>query len=232
MVPLPDRISYNTAIKAMSQCNNGNAEQAENLLKMLESRSMTDRDFSPDVYTYTAVISAHGRSNAHDKAQRAFAVLGRMIASHHNGNISAKPNTTAFNAALNSCAFVDGDSGVRLEAFNVVLAVMGLLKKLAKPDHTTYGTVLRACSTLLPATDARRKRVVESIFRLACQEGLVSKLVVTQLRFAASPDQYQTLLGIPIEDSSCVSLHDLPQEWTCNVRENAKFRYRPRRPST
>ncbi len=213
----PNRISYNTVIKAMRNGSADEAARAESLLKILEERSQNDNEFTPDSYSYTAVITAYGRSDDPNKAQKALAVLQRMIHAYKGGNKAAKPNVHSFNAALNACAFVTGDCSKKEEAFSISLQIVKLLQYHARADHTTYGTILRACSSLLPRDDERRNQVVEYIFRRACQEGQVGRLVVTQLKFAASHGQYLALIGR--DPSIRVNLKELPIEWTCNVRE-------------
>jgi hypothetical protein len=230
------------------------AARAEQILTSLEERAVAANDsdnsnndneiddFYPDSYSYTAVISAYGRSDAPHKAQAARAVLHRMVAAFDNGNLRARPNVHAFNAALNACAFAgqpggggyqnqyggggpDSSSSQR-DAFRVALDILQLLHEYTKADHTTYGTMLRACSSLLPARDQQRESAVETLFHRARQEGQVGRLVVTQLRFAASPELYKSLLqGRDISEK--VFVQDLPREWSCNVREQNRRAKKP-----
>jgi pentatricopeptide repeat protein len=228
-VPRTNRITYNTCIKAMRNGSQEEAVRAEQLLLRLEERAADNDndDFYPDSYSYTAVISAYGRSGAPDKALSAWQVLQRMISSYENGNRHAYPSIHAFNAALNACAFLcDSSSKERKrDTFSMALDILQLLKEYTKPDHTTYGTMLRACSSLLPAQgswqgDDRNQRdtAVATLFDRACQEGQVGRLVMTQLRFAASHELYKSLMqGREISDK--VFVQDLPREWSCNVRE-------------
>jgi len=123
MIPAPNQITYNTVIKAMRNGSRHKAERAEELLSLMEQRSQTDKEFRPDCYTYTAVISAYGRSNAPNKAQKACDLLQRMIAAYMNGNFSAKPNIHSFNAALNACAFTEGDRESKLAAFSILVSI-------------------------------------------------------------------------------------------------------------
>jgi uncharacterized protein (UPF0147 family) len=239
-VPRPNRITYNTCLKAMRNGSQEEAVRAEQILTSLEERADAndsnhdndDRDdFYPDSYSYTAVISAYGRSDAPHKAQAARAVLQRMVTAFEHGNRLARPNVHAFNAALNACAFSGQqqgggfgyhaglDNSSQRDAFRVALDILKLLHSYTQADHTTYGTMLRACSSLLPARDKQRESAVETLFHRARQEGQVGRLVVTQVRFAASPELYKSLLqGRDISEK--VLVQDLPREWSRNVREN------------
>jgi hypothetical protein len=234
-VPRPNRITYNTCLKAMRNGSQKEAARAEQILTSLEERAAAANDsnnnndsdsddFYPDSYSYTAVISAYGRSDAPHKAQAAFSVLQRMVTAFDKGNRLARPNVHAFNAALNACAFSGGRQQQQQQqqqgddAFRVALDILQLLHCYTTADHTTYGTMLRACSSLLPARDQQRERAVETLFHRAQTEGQVGRLVVTQLRFAASPELYKSLLqGRDISEK--VFVQDLPREWSCNVRE-------------
>jgi hypothetical protein len=49
---------------------------------------------------------------------------------------------------------------------------------------------------------------------------MCGQLALKQVKFAASADQYQDLLGRNRDDN--VRLEDLPPAWTKNVRENKR----------
>jgi chorismate mutase len=237
-VPRPNRITYNTCLKAMRNGSQEEAARAEQILTSLEERAAaaaaaaandnnsennnngSDDDLYPDTYSYTAVISAYGRSDAPHKASAARAVLQRMVCAFDNGNRLARPNVHAFNAALNACAFSQApQQSDDACAFRVALDILQLLHCYTTADHTTYGTMLRACSSLLPVRDPQRERAVTTLFHRARSEGQVGRLVVKQLRFAASPELYKSLL-LGRDISETVVVQDLPRKWSCNVREN------------
>ena len=106
-----------------------------------------------------------------------------------------------------------------MEAFFILVATTSQLSKMGvESDHTTYGTILRACSTLLPPGDIRRKELVDVVFRKACREGRVSRMVLAQMKFAASAAQYREIIGRYIEEN--VRPKDLPSAWTFRTRDN------------
>lgn len=215
MVPRPDKITYNTAIKAMSDGTRRGAERAEELLGALEKLASTDEAFRPDTCTYTAIISCYGRSDVENKPQRALELVTRMVQSYEGSKLP-KDCISSFNAALNACAFAKGDERARSNAFHTLIFISKLLKVHTRPDHVTYGTILRGCSSLLPYGEQRYK-VVEAIFRQACEDGMVGKFTLTQLWFAASPELYQLLTGV--EKDERAKLRDMPHVWTRSVRE-------------
>lgn len=219
-VPAPDKLTYNTVLKAMSRSGN-HALRAEALLTRLEEQAKRDNSLAPDSYSYTSVITAFARSRIPDKAAKSLVILQRMIDSYENGNLEAKPRIHAFNACLNACAFTTSRIDQhQMEAFLITVSIILLLQKYSKPDSLTYSTVLRACSRLLARDDERRDFISQSIFNRACREGQVDKMVIEQLKFAASSDLYhKSLAGIARADNSNVQMRDLPRDWTCRVRQ-------------
>jgi hypothetical protein len=219
-IPKPDRITYNTVMKAMRGGTTQQASYAENLLRSMEELGRENEEFLPDSYSYTSVISAYGRSKADFKADKALGLLKGSLVSFENGNIAARPHVQTFNAALNACAFVEGNWTLKSESFSNSMSIWDLLCEHSEPDQTSYGTVLRACASLLSTTDPRRKEKVDYFFQEAASHGQVGKLVLKQLKFAALPSQHLRLTGRDITDR--VSLKDLPRGWTQNVPENVR----------
>jgi hypothetical protein len=221
-IPKANRITYNTVIKAMRDGTAEDAAYAEEILSTLEQKGVRNPHLLPDSYSYTSVITAYGRSDDQKKAQKSLSMLERMLRCYKEGNMAAKPTTHSFNAALNACAFVDGNQTQKTEAFEVAVQVYQLMQasSCGEADHTSYGTLLRACATLLHPTDPRREKLVEDIFHRACENGAVGRLVVTQLKFAATPAQHLRLTGRDIIDR--INVKDLPRAWTRNVRETSR----------
>ncbi len=219
--PKPNLVTYNTVIKAMrSGSKEEGAVFAENILETLENMGQREPMYLPDNYSYTSVISAYGRSNSRKKAEKALEILTRMMVSYENGNRNAIPTTYSFNAALNACAFVEGNEPEKAAAFETAMKLNKLRQKspyCIQPDSTWYGTMLRACSSLLPPSK-RREIEVDRFFREACSMGCVGRLVTTQLKFAATPEQYRQLTEREVEDR--IVLKELPNEWTWNARDS------------
>lgn len=216
-IPEPNRISYNTVIKAMRDGTAADAKYAEEILSVLETRGQTERHLLPDSYSYTSVITAYGRSDASNKADMALALVKRMILACENGNIAAKPTVHSFNAALNACAFLDGNEEEQSKAFEIAMEVYELLQQHDEPDQTSFGTLIRVCSALLRPQDKMREEMVDEIFQKACENGCVGRLVVAQMKFAASPSQHIRLTGRDVLEK--IDVKDLPRAWTQNVRE-------------
>jgi len=217
-IPAPNRETYNTVLKALS--NNGkHASRAEALLSQMEERARHDISLAPDSYSYTSVITAYARSREPGKAAKALEILQRMIASYENGNLAAKPMIHAFNSCLNACAFtISGNERHRTEAFLITVSTIVLLQKYSQPDSLSFSTTLRACSTLLHPDDERRDFISESVFKRACREGQVDRNVIRQLKFASSSELYQSLVGVKRANDT-IRIRDLPREWSSSVRQ-------------
>jgi len=219
-LPKPDLITYNTVIKAM---RHGKKEEgavfAENILSRLESLGKDNPDLLPDNYSYTSVITAYGRSSSSKKAEKALEIIQRMTEAQKNGNEAAVITTYTFNVALNSCAFVDGSVEEKARAFEIATELDNLRVKSGElADSTWYGTMLRACSTLIPPSEYR-ENLVDLCFQEACDKGCVGRLVLQQLKFAANREQQIRLLKKKSVEGEYVHLSELPEEWTCNSRE-------------
>jgi hypothetical protein len=208
----PNLITYNTVLKGYSQSKDNLTKKAETLLERMESR---DLQIKPDVISYTTVITAFARSSIPGKASNAKRILDRMITAHGTRkNPGFKLSIYPFNACLNACAFTRTE---KLDAFVVVVDTLVLIQKFAKPDSTTYGTVLKAWRNVIPKHDDRRETVVNSTFRQCCKEGLVSQMVIRQLQLASTPETYKELVGRDIKDN--IHISSLPHQWSRNSRE-------------
>jgi hypothetical protein len=224
-VPEPDRVTYNTVLKALRNGDRETVTKAEKLLERMEELGRSTTSLLPDTISYSAVLTAVGRSDLPDKAERVLKILQRMIVSfREDDNAMARPNLHCFNAALNACAFTLGSPTAKMHAFAVMVGILVLLQQYATADHMSYGTILRACSNLLSRTDERRDELAEKVFVKACREGQVSEMALTQLKFAASPGLYKALLQEYLPPSSSrhdagkICLQDVPKKWRRNVR--------------
>mmetsp|Transcript_17710 Transcript_17710/g.38758 ORF Transcript_17710/g.38758 Transcript_17710/m.38758 type:complete len:149 (+) Transcript_17710:1508-1954(+) len=146
-------------------------------------------------------------------------MLHRMAESYNQGNKRAKPNVQTFNSCLNACAYTTFRDEF-IEAFVIAVSTFLLLEQYTKPDHVTYATFLKAISKLIPRGEERRRQVVEIVFRRCCRDGLVSRFVMEQLKFAATPDQYQDLLQVDVNiPSKSITHRDIPREWRRNLTQ-------------
>jgi len=203
----PNRKTYNTMLKVYA--SQGQGEEAEALLDRMEDAA--------DSYSYCTCINAYAKSSSQDKAKKGVKILHRMADAYESGNASAKPNVQAFNSCLNCCAYTSA-AEEKIEAFLIAVSAFLMLEKYAEPDHVTFATFLKAVSKLIPRGEERRTQVVDVVFHRCCRDGLVSPFVLQQLSFAASSEQYHSLLKEEIETpGKRVAIKDIPTEWMRNV---------------
>ena len=193
-------------------------------------------------WTQSQVINAISKSQNQAKAQKALRLLRRMDKLYQAGYKEARPNAVTYTSVLNSCAFpsVLADPKTRRKALDTAIFTLEELQasRYGQPNQVTYGTFMKACANLLSEEeeDVNRKRmVIEKAFQQCCRDGQVGEMVLAHLRDAAPKDLYYELLeGAILEpiaddkplaaavDSATfreVTVHDLPPEWRCNVRD-------------
>lgn len=224
VTPKPSIVTYNSAFKAALRSGIvEGAEWADSLLKSLEERASSaiggDQNkhvVKPDSFTYTTVIAAFGKSPHNNKAAKAAELVERAIHAHHSGFLQGNLTISVFNAACNACCFVHGEETEKRHAFATLTTISALLTNYTRPDATTYGTLLRACSQLLPKGQTKQQAVARQIFRKACEDGLCGEFVLKQIRFAATPGTYKELLGFDLSER--IGIESTPYTWRRNVQ--------------
>jgi len=226
----PDLRSYTACIKCLSRSKDrGSPQVAEGLLERLENLCRNgDLSFRPDKKLYTAVINCWTHSMEKDKAVHAQNVLRRMEEAYRAGNYQSKPDLFTYNTVMLACAFTE----VRCEeerrrALKVAFQIYRQVKTLdyAKPDDAFYSSFLKACNNLMPL-DESRGNIVEAVFKRCCLDGVVSTMVLSELK--RTPIK---LLQVDEVVSNYVDVSDLknhPQAWTRNISKTKSRRGRDR----
>jgi hypothetical protein len=102
-----------------------------------------------------------------------------------------------------------------------------LLRKLDESnydsaDHITYGTFLKVClNQMIPGN--MQSQIVKIIFLKCAKDGMVSQLVLDQMRSFSNSEMFQELLGFSPTDKS-KGLKELPESWRRNVVEGKRRR--------
>ena len=160
------------------------------------------------------------------KAERAEKVFTEMKKLYEAGNEQLRPNVVAYNAVLNACAFTHGSVSESNKALAIAQWILKELEssKFATADQVTYGTFFKVCDNQMTKCEAR-DRVLKVIFKKCCDDGMVGKLVLKQLRLATEPETFVALTGRETwGDHEYCSV--LPQEWRRNVVEGKWHRQR------
>lgn len=136
--------------------------------------------------------------------------------------------------------FSDSDnnsSTIMNESQSLALSIVKMLysevmspESCIRPDHFTYGTVLKACANLMSVGDEEATAFIREVFLKCCADGQVSFGVCFQLRQAAPVDVYRELIPEGAMDAANghFLLDQMPKEWSRNLNENKRYvkRYR------
>ena len=244
----PNIRTFSSVIDAWSRCPQPFAAQrSQSILEEVEAlyEKTGDTRVKPNTVAYSTVINAHARSrDMTNKASAALKVLKRMTHLFQSGkNDQAKPTIVTYNSVLNACATTYGNarskkgSGILEEdgeyrvyqhlALTIVKSIYNELrsdKTTLRPDHFTYGTVLKACANLMSPGDDNESDFIKEVFEECCKDGQVSFGVCFQLRQAAPVDLYREL--IPQEAMNLSNGHFnmdfMPTAWSRNMKERKR----------
>ena len=210
----PDGVTYNTVIYALSKSSRvGSAEEAEAMLRKMETLYREGRmELKPKTMTYTTVITAWGMSRQPTTAENANRILRAMIDAYKAGDTALKPDVKAFTSAINACARTNtNDPDVMRNALKIAIQTFEEMKtpEYDNPNAVTYRALMKACCNL-SRDPAERSRLLQSIFQQCCQDGMVSKLVLSTLREGISRDQLARLINVEGDRKQ-------PFEWSRNV---------------
>ena len=214
----PNIASYSLVVGAWSKTpGNDKGRRAELMLRQMEKQYMHHQSeaLRPDSIIYNLVIDAHSKTSSRKAHINARNVLNAQIEMYKSGVEKCKPDVYSFTSVLGSCASLAGSRKEKLEAFEIALKTFNeMCRAGVKPNHVTYGTMLKACGRLLSNGD-RRKKFTRKYFRKACEDGCLGAMAITRLKDAATPTQYKGLVGDLDEEN-------LPEEWIRNVPEKEK----------
>lgn len=207
----PNRKSYNSVINAYAKSSKKNAPlDAESIL-----RRMNDAGLRPDSFTFATLMNAWGRSMEFGKAERVLQLYREMLQLYEEGITELRPNVVVFNSILNACAYTTGDLSEQQKAMSIANHAFRELDQssFGKPDQITYGTFFKVCQNQIPPGNARH-HIVDVMFRKCVKDGQVGKLVLNQLKLAASEEHFFCLVG---NEPDTIDWLGVPEKWRRNV---------------
>jgi hypothetical protein len=164
-----------------------------------------------------AVIHAWARSNEKGRARHASRLLNelkqRWKDSGHKKNL--KPNVRTYTATLNACARPVVESE-RHDAFDIAQHTMDELSMgtIGKPNFLSYSAFLFVCeSALEPGIE--RDVIVKTTFENCVRDRMAGQTVLQKLFSAASPELFDSLVGIYNDGNGKV---ELPASWNAAVQ--------------
>ena len=172
---------------------------------VVDSDEESGDDSDSDERLYRMALGIVGRSKDPKKAIRAKRIFGK-----YNGPMLS--NRLHYHLLM-SCAFTDGDSEVKFDAFQTALGVMKELRSSSELeiDSAITGMFIKACNNLMP-DGPKRDDLVKKIFQDCCRQGLVNEFVQSEFGKAASESlQLEILGGYSVDDIS------IPKSWSDNI---------------
>lgn len=216
----PDSASYNTVMSAYAKCPDqaSAARKADAILKHAEGAYQADpKNFLLETILFNTAMGAWAKSNKPGAYKKARAILDRQMALHRSGCTSCEPDVFSYTTVIASCAAESShDEQERQKAFQVALQTYeeAQASRRHRPNHVTYGTMLKAVARLLDGK--ARRSVAYRIFNECCEAGCVGDMALSRLREAA-PDVYRFVM-------KGRSKNDLPEAWTCHLHETNEYR--------
>ena len=195
---LPDRITFNTAMKLLAKSKDkGSGRMAVRILDMMENSD--DQSIRPNRRSYAACINAVGRDDSQpERAQVAYEIYQRM----------GKPNTQAINGVLSACSFLPKEK--RKDAVSIAIKLIDDFKhrRGVSPDHITFSTMFKVIGTSMPP-GKEKEEMARSIFKECCEAGLLSDLVIKNLKKTVPRSVFRELIDSPARSGGEMSREKL-----------------------
>lgn len=210
----PDSYSYSAVLLAIANgsSHQSRALEAEVLLQhVLKIASNSDGDSLSVQLTsiiFNNAIRAVERSGTSDKRAKVRNIIKAMT------DRGMKPDTFTYNGAIRCCAYTTGEDREKREAFEYALSCLKQLRSSdsTKVDLYTYPAIFIACDKLLSNNEQDVQNIME-IWRMCCDDGCVSDLILSQLRkMKVSLETLRILLQN--EDAMSIGVTSLPKRWT------------------
>lgn len=177
----------------------------------LMEKSFRAGNLEPNERVYTSFIRALTKGKAASMYKKADLLLQRMQKLYTSGHEGLKPTIFTYNAVLFACSESINVEGVLAsDAFKTAVRIFAELRSGdEKPDHVTYGNIIR-CARLLP--DGEKKiKFVKATFRLCCEQGYVNTFVLRDVQETVPEDEWRVLLGCP---TGPADVEKIPLDWS------------------
>ena len=193
---------------------------SENEVKLLPNGRPGNSNVGPDAECYKLVLrTLQNRKKFPQTFSEAMDILKRMkdrleVIQQHSSQQSC---TEVFSAFILVCATCRAKSeGPRKKVMATVLRTIEDMRLLGlQPDSSTYAALIEAVPHLMPQ-GKNRHRLLESIFRKACNEGHVDQTLLEHFKLAASTSLFTKLV---VSQSRIVeNMKVVPESWTRNVK--------------
>jgi hypothetical protein len=211
----PSSATYTNVIQALVVRKK--AEAAEKLLrKMITSYEGGDESMRPSRDSYVGTIHAYGKSKSENKYIKANEILQLMIQDYSRGNETACPDVYSYHSVIRACISMANTAASAEKCKEALIMAISTLQRMKKsdsnhPNARSYTLLLQCASRLLPPGPEREK-VLRSIFRSCCKDGLVNQKVLGEFQTAVSADTYHK--EVVRDAHSYNGIRSLPEAWT------------------
>jgi pentatricopeptide repeat protein len=218
--------TFSTCMDAWSRC--GRPDRALGLLdRLLELHDATgDERYRPNCVPFATVIHAYSVSGDADRTSRAAEVFRRMK------ERGVPPNAVVLNNLLNCYASrPHPDTAGTVETLYRYISD----KHPGWMDSFTFGITLKAVSTCRVVFWRDNPGFAPEVFRECCRRGLVTPVVLWQLRQAVPAETFREILASAPSSagaergSSLADVGQIPREWRRHVDERKVLQSRRRR---
>jgi pentatricopeptide repeat protein len=181
------------------------ASMAAKVEQIMQIRNglLTPEESGSDERIYRMALGIIGRCKDSKKAVRA----NRMLQKYNGESLYLQY------LVLKACAYTDGNSEDKFEAFQVALGIIKKLRSTSQVeiDSSITGMFIKACNKLMPA-GRKRDDIVKKMFQDCCTNGLVNDFVLNEFALASSDSLRLEILG-----GSNAESFDVPGDWNRNV---------------
>jgi len=215
----PNAITYTNVMEAWIASKQPDAlEKVEAILEhMITQSNFGDVDSAPTTTTFNVLLKAIRHSGHPEMHRKAEEVLNHMKTLYVNGDDRVKPNIITYNTFIATCARTGGNEKNRRNAFSLVLTALKEINedKDLRADAYTWPAIWQACQCLLDVkTDLPQ---MNSLFDLTVKDGAFNELLFNNIRGFLPASYLQKKLNRQ-DDVKTLTVHDLPPQWTCNVK--------------
>jgi hypothetical protein len=208
--------TYTTVVSAWSRTRSDDSpRRVEALLEEMAQDSAT----KPTSRTYTAAIQCWARSRDPLKAKRVLKILMDMREEYKTtNNAEVRPSILTYNNAIDACARCQGSTEQQTEAMKIAFAILKTIEmdEASKPNETTYSTLIRALSFLMPS-GKDRDNLASVVFDKAKKAGLVDLACVKNLHRTVDRETLRVQLDGRLDRNGVFKYQDLPLAWSRNI---------------
>ena len=166
--------------------------------------------------TYNALMNALAASSIPDRVPRAYKMLLEMEQRGKDGEVKLAPDTQSYSTVLKVCAHASMGSLSKRKDEALRIALITFEKLRNNPDVPTDPYKYAPLFTIIDCTTKgeRYEKLTSEVFRLCCEDGVLTDKQLENLRRYALKDVYRKLVGT----SANLTVRDLPPEWSRNTR--------------